>query len=98
MRVSGQRHTPAELYSRENDPPVSIVQEAGWVPELVWKQFREKIFLPLPGIELRSLGCSVRSQTLYLLSYPDSQISDNLSYEDHGLSLFVICSLFTYVF
>jgi hypothetical protein len=31
---------------------------------------REKILLPLPGIEPRSPGRSARSQTLYCLSYP----------------------------
>jgi hypothetical protein len=33
-------------------------------------EVRGKILLPLPGIEPRSLGLPVRSQTLYRLSYP----------------------------
>jgi hypothetical protein len=33
---------------------------------------RGKILLPLSGIESRSSGRPVRSQTLYCLSYPDS--------------------------
>jgi hypothetical protein len=33
---------------------------------------REKILLPLPGIEPRSSGRPARSQTLYCLSYPGS--------------------------
>jgi hypothetical protein len=62
--VSGQRH------ARGKAPLVPIVQEAGWTPELVWPQTRGKILLPLPGIESQSPGRPVRSQTLYLLSYP----------------------------
>jgi hypothetical protein len=51
--------------------PVPIVQEAGWAPEPVWTQRAgKKIVLPLPGIELRLPRGPVRSQTLYLLSYP----------------------------
>jgi hypothetical protein len=47
-------------------PQVPIGQEAGWAPEPVWTQrLEEKILLPMPGIEPRSLGRSVRSQTLY---------------------------------
>jgi hypothetical protein len=49
-------------------PPVPIVQEAGWAPEPVWTQrLEEKSFVP-PGIEPRSPGRPVRSQTLYCLS------------------------------
>jgi hypothetical protein len=56
-------------------PSVPIVQEAGWAPEPVWTQrIEEKIFCPLPGIEPRSAGRPVRSQTLYCLSYPGSVI------------------------
>jgi hypothetical protein len=33
--ASAQSHAPAALYPRRKDPPVSIVQEAGWVPEPV---------------------------------------------------------------
>jgi hypothetical protein len=29
-------------------------------------------FLPLPGFELRPLGCPARSQSLYRLPYPGS--------------------------
>jgi hypothetical protein len=46
-------------------PPVPIVQEAGWAPEPVWTQRFEEKSLPLPGIEPRSPGRPVRSQTLY---------------------------------
>jgi hypothetical protein len=44
-------------------PPVAIVQEAGWASESVWTQSVEE--KPLPGIEPRSPGRAVRSQTLY---------------------------------
>jgi hypothetical protein len=45
MGVSGQRHVPAALYPRRKDPPVTIVQEAGWAPEPVWTQrLEEKSF------------------------------------------------------
>jgi hypothetical protein len=45
MRVSGQRHTPAALYPWGKGPPVPIVQEAGWAPDLVWTQrLEEKSF------------------------------------------------------
>jgi hypothetical protein len=42
MGVSGQRHAPAAIYPRGKDPPVPIVQEAGWAPEPVWKQRLEE--------------------------------------------------------
>jgi hypothetical protein len=32
-------------------------------------------FLLLPGLELRSLGCPARSQSLYRLPYPGSVVS-----------------------
>jgi hypothetical protein len=45
--VSGQHHAPGALYPRGKDPPVPIVQEAGWAPEPVWKQrLEEKSFVP----------------------------------------------------
>jgi hypothetical protein len=50
-------------------PPVPIVQQAGWAPEPVWAQRLEKKSVPLPGIEPRSPGRPVRSQTLCWLSY-----------------------------
>jgi hypothetical protein len=68
--MSGQRHAPAALYPWGKDPPVPIVQEAGWAPEPVWTQRLEKNSLPPPEIEPRSPGRPARSQTLYCLSYP----------------------------
>jgi hypothetical protein len=45
MDVSGQRHAPAALQPRVKDPPVPILQEAGWAPEAVWTQrLEEKSF------------------------------------------------------
>jgi hypothetical protein len=38
MGESGQRHDPAALYPRVKEPPLPIVQEAGWAPEPVWTQ------------------------------------------------------------
>jgi hypothetical protein len=42
MGVNGQRHAPAALYPQGKDPPVPIVQEAGWASELVWTQRIQK--------------------------------------------------------
>jgi hypothetical protein len=39
MGVSGQRHAPAALLPPVKGPPVPIVQEAGWAPELEEKSF-----------------------------------------------------------
>jgi hypothetical protein len=45
MAVSGQRYALAALYPGKG-PPVPIVQEAGWVSELVWaKRIEEKSFV-----------------------------------------------------
>jgi hypothetical protein len=47
MGVSGQRHAPAALLPPGKEPPVPIVQEAGWAPEPVWTQrLKEKSFAP----------------------------------------------------
>jgi hypothetical protein len=55
--------TPRPRFTPGERTPVPIGQEAGWAPEPVWTQ--RKNVLPLSGIEPRSPGCSVRSQTLY---------------------------------
>jgi hypothetical protein len=62
--------TPRPRFSPGEGPPVPIVQETGWGPEPVWTHRLEENFLPLLGIEPRSPGRPVRSQTLYWLSYP----------------------------
>jgi hypothetical protein len=41
MDVSGQHHAPAAL-SQGKEPPVRIVQEAGWAPETVWTLWRRE--------------------------------------------------------
>jgi hypothetical protein len=62
---------PGRALPLEKGPPVSIVQEAGWAPEPVWTQrLEEKILCLCRG---PNPGRPVRSQTLYWLSYPDSQ-------------------------
>jgi hypothetical protein len=71
--TSSQRHAPAALYPRRNDPPVPIRQEIGWAPEPVWtRRLQEKSSLPSPGIELLLPGRPVRRQILYCLSYRGS--------------------------
>jgi hypothetical protein len=47
MGVSGQHHAPATLLPPGKEPPVPVVQEAGWAPEPVWTQrLEEKSFAP----------------------------------------------------
>jgi hypothetical protein len=69
--VSCQRHVPATFFPRGKGPGNHWT--GGWVGSRAGldTQVRGKILLPLPRIELRSPGRPVRSQTLYLLSYPD---------------------------
>jgi hypothetical protein len=64
MGVSGQRYARPGFTPRKG-PSVPIEQEAGWAPEPVWTQRLEGNPFPLPGIEPRSPGRPVRSQTLY---------------------------------
>jgi hypothetical protein len=49
MGVSGQHRAQAALYPRWKDPPVPIVQEAGWAPEPVWTQRLEETSLSSAG-------------------------------------------------
>jgi hypothetical protein len=56
---------PGRALAPGKGPPVPIVQVAGWAPEPVWTQKLEENLLSLPGIEPRSPGRPVRSQTLY---------------------------------
>jgi hypothetical protein len=78
---------------------VPIGQEAGWAPEPVWTQFRGKILLLLPGIEHRSPGRPVRSQTLYWLSYPSSRFyvlpswNENRNCFNKSVYIFDICDI-----
>jgi hypothetical protein len=45
MKENGQIHSPAAAISPGKEPPVPIGKE-------VWKQWKRKIYLSLPGIEL----------------------------------------------
>jgi hypothetical protein len=45
----GQRHAPAALLPQGKEPPVPIVQEAGWSPEQVWTQRMEEISFASAG-------------------------------------------------
>jgi hypothetical protein len=63
--------TPRPRFNPGKGPPIPIGQEAGWAPETVCtRRLEEKILSPLQGIEPRSPGRPVRSQTLYSLRYP----------------------------
>jgi hypothetical protein len=42
MGVSGQHHAPAALLPPGKEPPVPIVQEAGWDLDPVWTQILEE--------------------------------------------------------
>jgi hypothetical protein len=64
MEVSGQRHAPAALLHQGKGTPVPIGQEAGWVPEPVWRESLEEISFA-PAGDRTPLA---RSQTLYWLS------------------------------
>jgi hypothetical protein len=47
----------------------------GWVgPRTGLADMDNRIFLPLPGLELRHFGRPARSQSLYRLRYPHSRI------------------------
>jgi hypothetical protein len=49
----------------------------GWVdPRAGQDDVEKRIFLILPGLESRPLGRPVRSQSLYRLSYPGSQLRE----------------------
>jgi hypothetical protein len=42
MEVSGQRHAPAALYPRGQDPRYPLSKRAGWDPEPVWTERLEE--------------------------------------------------------
>jgi hypothetical protein len=61
--VSGQRHAPAELYTREKNSRYPLDRRLGGPQRRSEHRGWRKNPLPLPGIEPRSPGCPVRSQT-----------------------------------
>jgi hypothetical protein len=65
MGLSGQHHAPVALYPRGEDPGTHCT--GGWVGPRAGldTEDRGKILPPLSGIERRSPGRPVRSQTLY---------------------------------
>jgi hypothetical protein len=63
MGVSGQRHAPAALYPWGKNPPVPIVQEAGWAPEPVWTQRLQKKFSASVGDRSPVVQTAVRHYT-----------------------------------
>jgi hypothetical protein len=66
LEVSGQRHSPAALPTAME--PTGRHWTGGWVGP------RRSACSKLPRLELRSLGHSVGSQSLYGLQYLDSQV------------------------
>jgi hypothetical protein len=64
--VSGQLHALAAL-PLGKEPPVSIGQENGWAPELVWMMWRQ--FLTLQGLELQTFSHPACNPSLYWLHY-----------------------------
>jgi hypothetical protein len=73
--MSGQLHAPAAL-PPEKDPP-STLWIGGWLdPRAGLNDVEKRKFLTVPGLELRPLGGPARSQSLYRLRYPGSQIAN----------------------
>jgi hypothetical protein len=71
MEVSGQLHASAALPPRERGPDTHCI--GVWVDHIAGHDDLEKrIFLSLPGFELRPLGRPARSQSLYRLRYSGS--------------------------
>jgi len=62
------------LYRRQRDP-VSIVQEAGWAPEPVWKGVEN-----LDPTGILSPDGSVCSESLYRRGYPVHKLSEYKHY------------------
>jgi hypothetical protein len=70
MGVSGQRHALAALYPRGKDPPVPIVQEAGWAPEPVWTQRLEETSSASVGDRTPVVQSVVRHYTAWAIPAP----------------------------
>jgi hypothetical protein len=68
---SGSR--PGRFTPEERSPVAHWI--GGWVgPSIGMDNVERRKFLTLPGLELRSLGRSARSQSLYRLRYPGSHV------------------------
>jgi hypothetical protein len=63
---------PGRALPPGKEPPVPIVEEAGWAPQPVWTQRLEEKILCL--CRRSNPGRRVRSRTQYWLSYPGSRI------------------------
>jgi hypothetical protein len=84
MGVSGQRHAQAALYLREKDPRQPLYRRlCGPQSRSGHRGYRKKKLLRLPGIEPRSYGRPVRSQTIHWLCYPGFQFK---GYNSHILN------------
>jgi hypothetical protein len=71
--VSGQLHAPATLPPGKQTPGILWIGD--WVaPRVGLEDMEKRIFLTLPGLELRTLCRPARNQSLYRLRYPGSQI------------------------
>ena len=64
--------TPRPLFTPEKDP-IPILQEVGWAPGPVWTGAEN-----LASTGIRSSDRPARSQSLYRLSYPGPQLSQNI--------------------
>jgi len=53
MQVSGKYDNPTTVIVEQY--PVSIEQEAGWAPQMVWTIWRRDNLFPLPSFEFRIL-------------------------------------------
>jgi hypothetical protein len=65
--VGGQLHVPAAL-PMGNEPPVTIVQEAGLTPEPVWTTWGKEN--PTPTGTRTRTPCPPCKQPVAILSYP----------------------------
>jgi hypothetical protein len=74
MGVSGQRHASAALYCLGKDPPVPIVQEAGWAPEPVWTQGLEEKFFASAGDQIPIVQSVVRHTTDWATPAPQNKL------------------------
>jgi hypothetical protein len=73
---------PRPFYAREREA-MPIVYESGWTPGPVWTGVEN-----LAPTGIRSTDRSARSQSLYLLSYPDPHVlstTEKICINVHGI-------------